>query len=510
MQFEPENRILGGMEHPEGAAGRDLEGMRGVGNGMRGMLLVLAGIVAGDWFLLYHEPGAGVGAYFLILLGLVWLRAGPVRIPWAMVGLYAASAVQSVIFTSFSNGLVLLGLLLMLSGEWGSSGWESRRARWLEGWLSLLRPLGSFLEARQVLAEESGERPGRIRQGLRIAAPTAFLLLVFVPLLSGGNAVFGLLTEAFLRNLELPHPGDLICWALLGTLGMILIFPAKRSGLAGRLCGNWQRLGSGGESLRLMQWGSILVVLNLLFLLSNILDVSYLWFSRELPEGVTYSRYVHQGVYALITTTVLSALILGLLTQHADAIRRNAKLQALALLWVLQNLILISGVFLRLSLYVDAYGYTPKRIYVALFLGLVIGGFASLVWAITRLRDLKWLSRVNLTLVFALFTAIHFVDVPGIVARKNMALYSEGSITRPDTGFLRQIGSHAVPFMIHVRANAQTVADAEEATQWLSAEGRCSVHYGSKSSWQSFQLRDERNRRVYAAYLQGLNLSKTP
>ncbi|MEX0330774.1 MAG: DUF4173 domain-containing protein [Puniceicoccaceae bacterium] len=516
MQLEPENRVLGDLESGTGRIpGVETNPAVATGTGLRGLLLIGAGIVAGDWTLLYHRAGAGVGIFFLVLLGMVWLRRGEQRPTGPgvllLLGLYLASAVQSAVFTSFSNGVVLLALLLVLSGEWGSAGWENRWQNWLEGMLSPLRPLGAYLQARQQFEEAEDGRSGRIREAVWILVPVVVLLLVFIPLLSGGNAILGMWTELLLRSIHLPHLGDLICWGMLGILGLVLVYPAGRTRLAGHLGGTWRQLGRGTVILRRRQWLAILMALNLLFLFSNILDVLYLWFSQELPAGVTYSQYVHKGVYALIMTTVLSALILGLLTQHADAVRKNALIRVLGMTWIGQNLLLISGVFVRLALYVDAYGYTPKRVYVALFLGLVIGGFAALAWAIVRLRDLKWLTGVNLGLVFLLFTVIQFVDVRGLVAYQNRELYAAGKIAYPEWDYLWQIGSHSVVSILGVLESPQTEADREAAAALLADQENLVRSFPSlkaEKAWQSFQLRDVRNRALYEEYLETLALPK--
>ena len=86
---------------------------------------------------------------------------------------------------------------------------------------------------------------------------------------------------------------------------------------------------------------------------------------------MVYSEYVHEGVFSLIAAVLLSAVVLSGIFLQDSAVTGRGWLKGLAHLWILQNLVLIAGVFLRLKLYVDAYQFTVLRVYVACFLALV-------------------------------------------------------------------------------------------------------------------------------------------
>ncbi|MEX0320617.1 MAG: DUF4173 domain-containing protein [Puniceicoccaceae bacterium] len=514
MQYEPENTVLGMDLVDEGE--RELAGLEepvvsDIRWGRWGMLLwLLLGVIAAEGSLMFHEPGAGLGVYGLCLLGILLAsREWTSFSGWQVGGivLFILSAVQSVIAASFSNVLVMGCLLLLLSGERKHGDKMPIWRSWIEGLLSGLRPLGALVRFFEVVgsrAEDKRDLSARLFYILSIVLPVAALLFLFSILLGGGNAILGNwiaesieAIDRFLYQLELPSLERWFFWGFFGGICLMLVCPGGATRLATAITGVWPHMGANSGKLRLHQWIAALVALNLLFLLSTVTDVVFLWFSRELPEGVTHSRYLHSGVYALITTTLLSAFILGTLTQHTERVRKNRFVLGMSWLWMVQNLILISGVFLRLWIYVDAYGYTPKRIYVSLFLCLVLAGYSILGWAVAKEKDFKWLIGVNLALVFGYFSILQFVDVRRIVVNLNVPLYQASEIDYPEWQHLDQIGSHKVRYLVEIFRSPQSTDDREQAMTRLTGN----LYLGKTTGWQSFQLRDHRNHVLLQDFL---------
>ena len=408
-------------------------------------------------------PGLSVGVFsaFLGLLILLNRAEQPNKVwHWGAFLLLGLSCAQSARFLSLSNTLVITILLFCLSGFSAQSKLPKAWLRWCEGLLSLVRPFGAMFTLQTLIQQK---QPGksrsheRIKYALTIFLPALCLLFIFGWLLCSGTAVLGKWTADFfsaffdyLAGIEFPTFRRFFWWSLFATLTLILVCPPKASSLSAKLDLPWRQFGVAEGSLRLHQWLACLGAINLLFLLSNVTDVIFLWFFRELPPGTHHSDYVHQGVYALIATTILSAMIMALLTQHHAVVSQHRGIWILALVWMIQNLILISGVYIRLWIYVDAYGYTPKRVYVALFLTLVILGYGLLGRALLRNKNIKWLTATNLILVFSYFSAIQFVDTPKWVTHRNIALYEANKINYPEELFFEQVGSHSIPYLLGI------------------------------------------------------------
>lgn len=471
----------------------------------RPIVAVALTIFVANYLLLFHFPGISWGI-FAVYLGalLIFSRKDFPKSSahYAAFGLLLLSALQTARFLSLSNFLVISILLLALSGESAHTNISKSWVRWFEGLISLVRPLGSmfsFRELEQQRKPSTSNFGAKFKHGLIVGLPVIVVVIVFGMLLSSGNAVLGKWSTAFFSSLSeyidqirFPSFPRFSTWVCFGAIGLIIACPARVTHFASSLPAPWRILGEGSTQTRKQQWILSLGALNVLFLFSNVTDVIYLWSSQKLPQGISHSEYVHQGVYALIATTILSALLMALLTQHIKEISRHPLTRILSLVWLVQNLILISGVYVRLSIYVNAYGYTSKRVYVALFLALVVIGYLFLGWALIKFKNIKWLIGSNLLLVFAYFSLLQFVDIPRIVTEENIHLYQEGYIEYPPNLYFKQVGSHSIPYLISIYENPQSkehlkCAEADLQSQWneWSREKR--------TGWRTFQLKNYNN-----------------
>jgi len=122
-----------------------------------------------------------------------------------------------------------------------------------------------------------------------------------------------------------------------------------------------------------------LALVNALLLLYNINDIEWIWVNFYLPEGVPLSQLVHEGTYFLIASILLAIGCLFTLFQPRYAALKGRRwLVAGALLWLVQNGVLVASVVVRNARYIDAHGLAYKRIGVLFFLALVLSGLATL------------------------------------------------------------------------------------------------------------------------------------
>jgi hypothetical protein len=483
---------------------------------VRPMVAVLLTVIVGNVLFLFHAPGAsaGVFAIFLGILILCTRNTLPQHLlHFAAFGLLIISSLQSFRFISLSNFIVLIVLLLSLSGHSAHTGMPTIWMRWLEGILSITRPIGAlftFGGLKEQRPPSPENQSSKLKYLLSLVFPVVIVLIVFGFLLGRGNAVLGKLNSTFFSNLgdylsqiELPGVQRIVAWGVFAGVCLIIACPPNPTTLSERLGNTWHQLGGNGGKLRLHQWLASLVALNLLFLFSNIIDVLFLWSSKVLPAGISHSEYVHHGVYALIATTLLSAFLMALLTQHTDLVGKHRFIRSLAFVWMVQNLVLISGVYIRLSIYVEAYGHTPKRAYVALFLGLVILGYSLLGWAILKFKTIKWLIATNLILLFGYFSVLQFVDIPKWVTHQNINLYAKGEIKYPPDLFFKQVGSHSIPYLISIFKNPHSQNDLQSATRDLEEQSKYMTRY-NRLTWRSYQKRESQNyiqlRNFHATY----------
>jgi hypothetical protein len=446
-----------------------------------------------------HLAGSAVAVAIVVLAAAfaISVRFHPPRLA-VYIALAAASAVQAMLELKPSTVVVSLVLLLAIVGEGHFVHLPTLLARWVEALAAALFPFPALLRLRALCPEPAEMRAGAGRQIARvwragqIALPALVLAAVFTAFFAQGNAVFRQLAgDAFSRAVDWlltidVSPTRFTFWLLVFILLVSLLRPL-RNGLGDRLAQcrlpRWERADA---SLGWWQSVSVLAVLNVLFCYVNTLDVVYLWSRAALPEGVNPSAFLHEGVQSLILAVLLSAAILVVLFQQrlADGSRT---LHILSTAWVLQNLAVIAGVFLRLKLYVDAFELSLLRVGVALFLVLVIAGYALLTLYFWRGKGLEWLLRANVLATFCLFFTVQFIDLNGAVANYNVARWLRPGGRAGDLSYLASLGHDAWPAMLKLArerhpANADLTPLLDRAVQQANAEAM--IH-----DWRRWELR---------------------
>jgi hypothetical protein len=455
-------------------------------------------------------PGANVGILLVILAALVALcrREKLSVLSWGILGLLLLTAVQSVIELSFSTVAVGAVLLLALAGNTFQSHLPTLWSRFSEAAYGLLTAAPRWLLVGHFAAREFGairsgtaEVSNRAGFALRVFLPTAVLLAIFTAFFAAGNAAF---SDLVLRTssaafsvwalLDLT-PLRFAWWALCATLALGIFHRVAAPDAPRWWALEIPRISRDDTRLAAWQTGFALVVLNGLFFVVNTLDAIFLWQGAALPEGVSYSAYLHAGVNSLIAAVLLSAVVIAGMFQQQEAITSKRWLKRFALFWVAQNLLLIAGVLRRLLLYAETYHLTEKRVYVGCFLLLVTTGFVLLAWFVHRQRTLNWLLGMNVIATFVLFFTLQFVDVAGYVARHNVSRAAKTGIL--DIDYLGQLGPNAWPALMEVATGSADPALRRQAEETL----RDAYSTRIRHQWQSYQWRLEQRRQALATYL---------
>ncbi len=485
---------------------------------LAGSTLALTG--AADFLLYGQRAGLGL-ALFLTLLWLTLAmhrsgrRVGVKNL--VLVGLLGGTALATCIAPSVVNGLLLIVLTFYASGHWFAGRLSPYWARALRGvcafaWFpSTLENIGRGLGGMFIAGGDArvARSAGWLVRMARILGPVALVALPFVLLLGGGNAILGQTITStvtaitdFLYGVQVPDADRFFFWAVVGAgvfalLGNRLPFPIRTA-----LPGVGIRFPRRDLSISIWRTRLLLVAVNAIFFAANATDLVYLWGGRvSLPEGVTYSEFVHQGVNHLIACVVLAAAVLLLLFNAPREVTHARGQRVLAGLWIAQNLLLEAGVMLRLKLYVDSYGLSVQRVHLMLFLALVGAGFVLLGVRIAQSRSLRWLLGANLLAVFALFFVGQFADIRGFVASYNVraaaAGADSGGAADLDMVYLRQLAPESWPALRQVAETPDTFGPySEVAATWLAVAAESAASDTSARDWRSWSWRRERLRQV--------------
>lgn len=466
---------------------------------------VLLLVVATDVLFYKQRPGLSIAVFGVIALAI--LRWNQPQFRWdrhRVVGLalIALALAQSAIETGFANAVTLFALFSFAMIDIQTKPLGARFAApllaadcWLRAparWLSLPAALHAAVggDSRDTLAVRTARRLG-------LVVPAVALLIPFALLLGTGNTLLG---EAFsrlgawLRSIHLPELPRIIFWAVAATGAMTFLAPRVRTRVGAWL--DFPRLAAATPAAdphaALWRTWLMLAAVNALFCWANTVDAIFLWIHAALPVGISYSQFVHHGVYSLIAATVLAGVVLAVLFEQDQRVAGHSATRALALAWIAQNLVLLASVAVRLKLYVEAYNLTVPRLGVASFLVLVAAGFGLLAWRILAPKSLRWLILANAFAVVALFYVAQFVDFAGITARYNTRRWLEHRSPQIDVAYLQRLGPPAWPSLRRLERGAPDVQTRIDAAQALA---RSKARADRASGWGSLQWREARLRK---------------
>jgi signal transduction histidine kinase len=173
----------------------------------------------------------------------------------------------------------------------------------------------------------------------------------------------------------------------------------------------------------------LLVLVNALLAVVNAIDINWVWFGFQVPEGFSLKQFVHEGTYALIFSILLSmVVVLWYFRGNQNFYQKDPWLKRLALLWVAQNAVLGISVFLRNWHYMSFHGLAYLRIGVIMFLLLMVVGLITLFLKVKERRTLFYLLRVNTWAAFTVLIGLTTVDWDRLIVRVNLEHSNPGEI----------------------------------------------------------------------------------
>ena len=247
--------------------------------------------------------------------------------------------------------------------------------------------------------------------------------------------------------------------------------------------------------------GLLLILLNLLLLIVNISDITFLANGISNPNEHNFSEMVHQGIGALITSIVIAVAILLYLFRGQLNFDKKAKtLFILALLWVLQNLVLIATSGLKNSLYIHFVdGLTYKRIGVFYYLLLSCIGLFFTAYKLYTKKPNWYLVRSNFVVFFGVMVISCAVNWDTLIARYNIqkALIEYKD---PDAYYIGSLSAVNLPILAEwaedLRNDPKNLHDYSSAqvneliARW-SAKAEVFLLHEYSEGWQSWNYTDQ-------------------
>lgn len=404
------------------------------------VILISLGLALIFNFLFFDKLfGISVLIFAVILLGIVFLfgvyQQVSLRKTWWLILLIVFFALMPGIraneFLNFLNLCATLGLLMLLAHELTDTPVflmklrdylilmvlvPLRMLRRALSTISLIGQIHSNVKHRDIWL--------RIFKGVIMAVP---ILIIFGVLFSQADLAFSQFINGFVhitiseRSLQYLA---LLFVAFVGALGFLsyIFFPKQT-----------QPALSDEQSDTAVQSGKeveVLVFLGLisaLFLVFIGFQITYLFGGEAniVNAGFTYAEYARRGFWELLAVAILSLLVLLASEKYAGVeSKRDRRFLIPALVLIIKVAIVIVSAFKRLSLYIDAYGMTALRFYVAGFIMLLLVLFVLLAVKFIKSKREQFFVFGALFSVAAFLVVVNVINPDAFIARSNMEQYS--------------------------------------------------------------------------------------
>lgn len=307
--------------------------------------------------------------YLVIFYLFYWKRLVHNRILWYVAGCSAALCIWQFVFTDNATNqdfriltyLVIPAVLMahaqFLYGNYHLKDTKRIVIGWMRGWL--VKPFSGISSLFGVMDSlVSGGNKSNVKKAVLGIGITLPLLCVIIPLLSGADQVFGYYFKQIVGRLNF---GSLTMHIIVIVFALALFYSFIWNVGFGIKEECEQRPIVRIDSLICyIVIGSVM----LLYILFCIVQFTYLFAGAGLPNAMTYSEYAREGFSQTVTVCAINLLLYGVFFQYSSKSKLISGL--LAGLLGVTGVMLFSG-FIRLKLYIDAYGLTWLRVISAWF-----------------------------------------------------------------------------------------------------------------------------------------------
>ena len=220
----------------------------------------------------------------------------------------------------------------------------------------------------------------------------------------------------------------------------------------------------------------VLGAVNLLFIAFLVIQAMYLFGGQaafDAMTDITYSEYVRQG-FSQLTIVAVLVVLLSLTLRWIHSEKANGTITFLHLSLIVQTVLIMISALIRLNLYIDAYDYTPARLFGYWILILLAILFGMMFVNIVRHSSQSNFIRNSLIVIGAaalLFT----ISTPDATAVKlNIARATVDDLLDPFPMF-NQLSAEAVPIMRYVFESGE-VPIAGIMSEQPTLEEYCQYH----------------------------------
>lgn len=264
------------------------------------------------------------------------------------------------------------------------------------------------------------------------------------------------------------------------------------------------------KSIDIIKSGIILFsALNVILLLVNLTDVIHFSSSNLQETDTTLSSTLHQSIGTLIFSIILAVTLVLIYYNKAVALnKKNKWFKYLVIVWIIQNIVLITLCFYKNFAYVDAYGLTLKRLGVYVYLSIAIIGL-SITYLKVKNNKTNWylITRMTTGLLVSL-SIVSIINWEKIVIEHNVNQHLITYGKKPiDWYYLSSLSNRSTPHLLEARE--KTIGN--DFTKWnnnprnwsynnndyyqnekINLKTMYYIKTKTKQTWQEYKLSDNK------------------
>jgi len=480
---------------------------------MKKTLLIL--LLAIWWHLLIWEAQMGLNVLLFsasITAALVWIKPAAfartevkyLLAAWCLVAFWVFwhnSLLSMVVYWLF--GFIALGYLQEIRVRfWVFGIIESIRAL-LGGWWISIRHTGEQLGNKHAFLPSWRK--------VRLLLLPALIVSPFYLIYSQANTALGAFNDMLLKWTDTLFQLE-FDWSrfFIFLLGWVLVaaFLGYRNGIAPlhQWVANWgyvlqrqrQKIWPTKTMALKQEYQSALLTftaLNILIAIINLLDIVFVWFSRQERTASELSAYVHEGTWLLIFSIVLAMLVvLGFFRANLNFITNNQRLRQLAYVWLGQNAFLALSVGVRNGHYIHHYALAHGRIVVVFFLALVLFGLFTMYLKVKGPKTVYFLLQSNAAAVMVALLLAASVNWDNLITRYNLRRED------PDLYHLVEVlDNNLIPLLQAAQEN--TMLTNQLRSYSLARRGKRLTTDWQSRDWRSWNWSEYRQYQAWQAYL---------
>ena len=231
----------------------------------------------------------------------------------------------------------------------------------------------------------------------------------------------------------------------------------------------------------------LFALLNGLLVFFHVSDIFYLITDR-LPEGMSYTEYLHQSVNTLILSIVLAiAIVMYFFRGNLNFWQNNRRLKTLTYLWIAQNGVLVLTTAYKNFLYIEGWhGLTHKRIGVYVYLLLTMIGLITTYIKVEKVKSNWYLFRQNARLFYFVLVAFTAVNWSRVITHYNLDHLATDKI---DFHYLTKLSDANVDLLYRATQNKSYTIPHNTKTTILR-EARDFQEHQENQEWPSWSYND--------------------